>query len=138
MLLWVRSYRLDVLDPVSSLCSCNRLNPDSCEGVTAIARALRHVPQLQELDFLCVLATTRPACGVRPHLTCLPAHARRLLPPACSDFDCETMGDVGCKALAKGLRHVPQLKTLYLPCAQLTATARSVSGVWRRDISSRP
>jgi hypothetical protein len=39
------------------------------------------------------------------------------------------MDDIGCKALAKALRHVPQLKMLILPCARLAAAALSALGI---------
>ena len=43
--------------PIHSVCRCNKLG---AEGGTAVAQALRHVPQLQELYLWCALTTARP------------------------------------------------------------------------------
>jgi hypothetical protein len=106
-------------------------------GVQALAGALHHLPQLRTLNLGCALATARARahrvrtrCSARACLCCQSDSGRhfcvlylsllaRRAPrglfsspsPRCSQ---NRLGDAGAQALARGLCHLSQLRTLSL------------------------
>lgn len=114
------------------------------EGGTAVARALRHVPQLRKLDLSCALAIARPALGgglrayrllparlimrvplplffPSPRLTCSASrHNALCYEGEGSDADSAQFTE-GVTALADALCHLPELRELNLGCARRAA-----------------